>query len=326
MSGAQGGIVFVIFLIIVVGIAVVGMGGAVSPDQNLLSLFSTGTTASTTEKSATDTSSDTYIASAEEETGASEGSARIEEEEERNPLLEFLGYRTATGYSSDPARSPYAAYVELDEETADDEDPGKERLVIRTEDDLAGQITVTGWRVESALTKQGVVIGSASELPFLGGASAEGPIVLHEDQELLLSTGRSPNGVSFRINKCVGYFEQFQDFSPPLPRECPSPYDEMLRYPYKTAGNEHCMDFIDGLDECTLTVTEIPPGVGGQCQDFVLNTLSYQGCITDHKNDPDFYENEWRVFLGRNQELWGNTHDRILLLDENGKLVDSVSY
>jgi hypothetical protein len=79
------------------------------------------------------------------------------------------------------------------------------------------------------------------------------------------------------------------------------------------------------LAQCSVTVSAIPQNVGAACQDFILNTLSYNGCVTDHRSDPDFYKNEWRVYLNQSHELWGSV-DRIVLRDENGKVVSTLNY
>ncbi|MES2134712.1 MAG: hypothetical protein V4449_00520 [Patescibacteria group bacterium] len=238
----------------------------------------------------------------------------------------FFGYRPGVGAVADPSASPYASYVRLERGNAENTDPKKEYVTIRTSGSLQNSVTITGWALQSTTNNLHVVIGSAAQIPSLGGLNTDTPITLGSDSVVSITTGRSPNGASFRLNMCTGYFEQFQDFSPSLPQECPRPRDEMYLFPEKTAGNAECENFINTLNQCTLTVTEIPGKIGNSCQDFVLTNLSYNGCIAKHRNDPDFYHNEWRVFLGRDQELWNNSHDRILLLDENGKLVSVVSY
>ncbi len=238
----------------------------------------------------------------------------------------FFGYRPGTGYVADPSPSPYASYVRLDSGNATNADPKQEYVSIRVSGSLQSSITITGWTLQSSTNSLKVTIGSAAQIPALGDVNTNAPITLGSNSTVYVTTGFSPNGASFRTNECTGYFEQFQDFSPTLPMECPRPRDEMFLFPEKTAGNAECENFINSLRQCTLTVTEIPGKIGSSCQDFILNNLSYNGCILKHKNDPNFYRDEWRVFLNRNQELWSNSHDRILLLDENGKLVSAVSY
>ena len=186
----------------------------------------------------------------------------------------------------------------------------------------------------SGASRTVVKIGEAAVIPFLGQVNVETPITVGGNTIVYVVTGRSPNGTSFRLSKCTGYFEQFQDFAPSLPTQCPLPEDELFNRPGSNSYNDTCINFVEGLGRCTFNIGALPPLIGSQCQNFILNTLSYNGCISAHKNDPDFYRNEWRVYLGRDQELWKNetgsswqnAREEIRLLDENGKVVDVVSY
>jgi hypothetical protein len=45
-----------------------------------------------------------------------------------------------------------------------------------------------------------------------------------------------------------------------------------------------------------------------------------------HKNDEDFYDDEWRIYLGRGEELWKNRRETIILKDQAGKIIKEVSY
>ncbi|MDE2079195.1 MAG: hypothetical protein KGI73_02300 [Patescibacteria group bacterium] len=240
----------------------------------------------------------------------------------------FFNYRTGTGSSivGGTPDSPYARYVRLSTDNARATNPEQQYITIRTTSQLNGALTITGWSLVDAQTGLTVVIGNAAQIPALGGMNSATPVSVGPSATVYIVTGASPEGVSFRINKCTGYFNQFQTFSPPLPRQCPLPQDEMLRHPDETAGNTVCQNYIRTIPQCTLTVTAMPGNIGSLCQNFILNTLSYNGCISEHQTDPDFYNNEWRLFLGRNQTLWSSSHDDIRLLDENGKLIAEVSY
>ena len=75
-------------------------------------------------------------------------------------------------------------------------------------------VPITGWVLESVVTGQRATIGKAVNLPRSGAVNTEFPLLLPPGDTVNVTTGRSPVGVSFRVNKCVGYFEQFQNFSP----------------------------------------------------------------------------------------------------------------
>ena len=238
----------------------------------------------------------------------------------------FFNYRTGVGASVAPPSSPYAQFVSLQSSGARNTNPQQEYVTLRISPRLTGTLTITGWTIESAQSGIKVTLGGAAQIPALGGVSSETPVSIGPSGTIIIVTGQSPKGASFRVNKCTGYFNQFQQFTPTLPSDCPTPQDEMLQHPELTSGNTTCQNYIQRIPQCTLVVNAIPGNVGGLCQNFILNMLSYNGCITEHQSDPDFYQNEWYLFLGRSQEMWNNSHEDIRLLDENGKLVAETSY
>ena len=61
-------------------------------------------------------------------------------------------------------------------------------------------------------------------------------------------------------------------------------------------------------------------------QEHIAYKINYNSCVDVHKNDATFSRLEWRVFLGRDQELWKVKRETLLLIDDKGKLVDSLSY
>ena len=239
----------------------------------------------------------------------------------------FFNYRVGLGSAvGGTPDSPYAPYVSFSIAGARNSDPEQQYVVLRTSSQLNGALTVTGWTLEDAQTGIKAVIGNAAQIPALGGMNSATPVSIGPSATAYIVTGTSPEGVSFRVNKCTGYFNQFQTFAPPLSMRCPTPQDEMLQHPELTAGNTTCQDYVRTIPRCTLTLTAIPGNIGGLCQSFIQNTLSYNGCITAHQADPDFYDNAWYLYLGRNQALWNSSHDDIRLLDENGKLIAEVNY
>jgi hypothetical protein len=62
------------------------------------------------------------------------------------------------------------------------------------------------------------------------------------------------------------------------------------------------------------------------CENYLRTKVSYDGCVAMHQYDDDFYEDEWRVFLGSRASLWGDNHDTIRLLDRQGRTIDVFTY
>ena len=206
-------------------------------------------------------------------------------------------------------------------------DPAREYIEIRAAKGNTEPVKISGWTVKSAATGKTAAIGNGVYLPASGVLNQEQPIYLAPGSNAYIVTGRSPKGYSFRLNKCTGYFEEFQDFEPRLPKECPLPEDEA--YPTGPNGvTDACIDYIEDINRCDAHLESLPLSFTNDplCQEFVSERVHYSGCVDAHKNETDFYRNEWRVFLGRDTELWKESRETILLLDESGKAVDSVSY
>lgn len=201
----------------------------------------------------------------------------------------------------------------------------EEQIELRVNNSLKEKINISNWRLESGVSGVSDKIGEGAYLPYSGQVNVETAIFVEAGDRIIINTGRSPIGSSFRINKCVGYFEQFQDFNPPLYKECPEPINDL---PNVGVGNEAeaCIDFVERLPRCELYLREVPTNIGGLCTNYVTTKINYNTCVDNHKNDSGFYAKEWRVYLGRNDELWKSKREIIKLLDQNGEVVDVVSY
>ena len=54
--------------------------------------------------------------------------------------------------------------------------------------------------------------------------------------------------------------------------------------------------------------------------------LTYNNCVELHKGDTDFYKNDWRVYLGIKEKIWGETGDVVRLIDHLGNTLASLFY
>lgn len=249
-------------------------------------------------------------------------------EEEPNTLQSIIARIRGeqTGISTEDM-SPYAGKVTFERGRPKNSSAETEYLKLETQSTVDGRIVISDWRVESAISLRGTTLGDAAYLPYSGQVNTESPVALGPDITIFVVSGRSPIGASFRVNTCTGYFAQFQEFTPDLREECPHPEDELKRVTnVDFIPNDACINFVENIRRCTFTTGSIPQQVGSACQNFILNELTYNGCVNAHKNEADFYKNEWYIYLDRDQELWNNTSDRIRLLDEDGLIVDELSY
>lgn len=187
-------------------------------------------------------------------------------------------------------------------------------------------VNITGWRLYSPVTGQSAAIGYGSNLPSLGEI-AHDPIVLKPNEYAYIISGQSPEGgLSFRDNKCTGYFAANKQFYPSVSGSCPRPTGQV---PYRSVANPNglpidCADYLNTLPYCAI-VPSVPARYAA-CAEYVSRHYSYPGCIDDFKNDRDFYLNHWFVYLNRSDPLWLPAHETIVLYDADGAFVDSFSY
>ena len=202
-------------------------------------------------------------------------------------------------------------------------DPQAEYLEIQALPGNKSLVYVSDWTLKNSSGKS-VVITKATKLPYTGMVNVETPLFLAPGEKAIITTGRSPIGVSFQVNKCSGYLEQFQYFSPPLSSDCPSPATDL--YLHNQNLEPACTNYISTLPRCEIYTGEIPYDLSAACVSHIRNDINYNNCVNLHKNEFDFFKPEWRIYLGQNNDLWGNINDLIRLYDNAGNLVVSKAY
>lgn len=202
-----------------------------------------------------------------------------------------------------------------------EEDPQKEYLEIRASSQNKEAIIISNWTIKGK-SNLDITIGKGSYLPYSGRINPQEVIKLEPGEKAVIITGRSPIGTSFRLNECTGYFQQFQDFIPRLPKECPYPREEYI----PEYLNEDCVEYIERLPKCEFPINALPPNLLSTCHNYIIENINYKTCVQNHKSDANFYKKEWRVYLNRDEEIWKNKHDTITLYDENGATIDWDTY
>ncbi len=217
--------------------------------------------------------------------------------------------------------SQYKGKVSLSSSWAAKEtDPQKEYIEISASYSNKEPISITGWTLKG---KQGFVatIGQGAYLVYSAQLNTQSAIFLGPNERAVIVTGHSPIGTNFKLNICTGYFSQFQSFVPDLPQECPRISDSEIPVNYPDA----CFNFVRSLSNCRMPLTAAPLGAGNDCTNLVSEKANYNGCVAMHKSEENFYKPEWRIYLGRDTELWG-LRDTITLFDNEGKIVAQTSY
>jgi hypothetical protein len=187
-------------------------------------------------------------------------------------------------------------------------------------------VTISGWYLTSEITGKAGLIPYGARTPTSGIVNPEKPIVLNPGETALIYTGRSPIGTSFEENKCSGYLESFQRFVPSFYNNCPDPKTELMAfYGAYYARDVSCVDYVKRLPRCE-TVLFPPDELSGACKNFVKKYYSYNGCITAHYKDDDFYQGTWRVYLGLNDSMWRRQNEVVKLLDAGKRTIDAFAY
>ncbi len=203
--------------------------------------------------------------------------------------------------------------------------PGNEYVVLHMTDSATTTTQVSGWRIQSVASGQGATIPNGVQLYFTGTINGQNLIVLSPGDNVYLITGVSPIGYNFRLNKCSGYLSQFQSFTPYISNNCPAPRDENLSSIPRRVENNACFDYINSMQSCRQQIDPLPTTFSYECANFI-SKLNYNSCIDTHRNDKDFYQKEWRVYLGRSSTLWQSEREDIILYDNNGKIVSELTY
>ncbi len=235
-------------------------------------------------------------------------------------------------YSKDPRyadltnKSPYFRAVTLQSGNLGATVAADEYMRLRAESGTGSGINISGWKIVSTESGRVASIKKGLERMYPEALNnTELDIILRPGDSVYLSTGRSPQGHSFRENKCTGYYEQFFDYSPSLSMNCPRLSQEKLpARPNQLKDN--CLDYIRSFPQCQLPQQNIPEKYAGDCQSFVESHVGYAKCFDLHKNDADFLTNEWRVFLGYDEDIWKSQRETIQLLDAQGRVVDQYKY
>jgi len=222
------------------------------------------------------------------------------------------------------SRSIYYGKVDFDYiNTSWKEDPNEEYLKLSTSYNVSDPIDITGWTIRSTYTGNHVTIPQGTQVYMENGLSNVSDILVKKNQSIYITTGRSPLGESFQLNICSGYQSQYKKFTPSISQYCPAPIDDVEGIP-PSMQNTDCLDFIDNMPRCR-TQTELVPNFSYECTTYIKQKVNYKTCVEKHRNDTDFYKNEWRVFLNKNEILWRDSHEKLELYDSAGKLVGTES-
>ncbi|MFW5853658.1 MAG: hypothetical protein ACOCU8_03510 [Patescibacteria group bacterium] len=251
----------------------------------------------------------------------------------------------------DPTISPWKDMVTIRKGTAATEQRSAyEYIIITARSNNPEPINITGWTLENAGDqkmvrefvrgdddqavwgeKRTATIGKGIKI-LQPPAIREKPsdIYLEPGVKAIITTGSSPEGsrgfyvdTNFQLTKCSGYLTRWFQTIPALPmRQCPRPSS----YEGVNVLEDSCYNYIRKLRGCVRPTDSSISELTEQCQDFIRERFNYSACVINHKDDPNFFLPEWRIFLNRGHQMWDRTRESIILKDKEGRVVNQISY
>ncbi|KKU51933.1 MAG: hypothetical protein A3F26_02620 [Candidatus Ryanbacteria bacterium RIFCSPHIGHO2_12_FULL_47_12b] len=221
---------------------------------------------------------------------------------------------------SEKKEERYKQYFSISSANARSRNPDTEYIDIQYNPPENESVYISNWKIAN---KRGgsFRLGEVTNFPGTGTTPNSSPLIIPQGGIIHVITGRSPRGENFRLNKCAEYFQEHNEYIPSLSVSCPPPAQE----PGQDGLNDECFDYVQGLWSCRLA--EPPPvGFGDRCAEYVRETASYVGCVDNHRQDKDFFINEWWVYLNRPEQMWSDVRETITLSDERGIVIASESY
>ena len=229
-----------------------------------------------------------------------------------------------------PGESPLKGKVRIADVHRSGISPHEEYVTIRYGGGLFGfsqssgepPVDVTGWRVASRRTIG--TIPRAYNIPEID--SVEQDVMLPPGGELIVVTGTPSYQSNFRENNCVGYLNEFHSFTPSLSNSCADANPDRGRL-LNRGFNGACIETIEDVATCRMPKGPFQAGViGRECIDYLNQNLSYAGCVKNFRDRGNFLGNAWRVSLKLSAKMFDPLHDRAVLRDQNGLLVDEFEY
>lgn len=225
-------------------------------------------------------------------------------------------YREALAYEQIEHRSVYHDKVVVRLTRSRDGNPQNEYFYIHVPAGLPKdtRIPLSSFGIQDGKGEWFKIEG-ATPLPIPGKKNEKEPIILKPGDTAYVITGYSPNGLSFQLNSCTGYFNRGTRFTPAIPTACPLVSSES----WMASLPPECWAFVRSIGRCQTPA--IPLGLKPECAEAVAENTTYNACVLNHQHDADFYKNEWRIYLNRNAPIYTDEFDYALIFDENNKWI-----
>lgn len=185
---------------------------------------------------------------------------------------------------------------------------------------LKSPVDITGWSIQS--NKGAMTIPQAINDFVPPGFGDSEDILLPNSGRVDIYGSYSPISANLRMNECAGYLNNTYRFIPTLQCSSVSLYkrSDIATFP----GD--CQSFILSLGSCRIPTSQQLASFTYEyeCRAF-LDRFNYAGCYNLERSSPNFLMNQWLIWSPGAWPFDPN-HDRALLLDKKGLLVDEYIY
>jgi len=180
-----------------------------------------------------------------------------------------------------------------------------------------GSLNVTGWLMKGNRGSQ--YVPQAVDVYDPSGMTPQGDIYMKNGDMLSIYSNSSAIGINFRLNECMGYLANTNNFVPPLNFSCPTTdRSEIINF------TGQCQNYVTSLNSCQMPAPNPPISIYDYSCRSYLDKLNYGGCFSKHRSDYNFLSNQWYAWSG--SQFLDFQHDRLLLFDSNGLLVAEYTY
>lgn len=181
-------------------------------------------------------------------------------------------------------------------------------------------ISIAGWTMGSKKYNTKYSIPTmAQEIPnHPYFSSLQNQVVLNAKNKVIVHIGKGPLGVNFRLNRCIGYLNDY--YPSAVPYYCPNRSQDEIRN-----LSIYCQRVIAQLPQCREPKLS-DALLDAECHDYLQAHFTYSQCVVANNAYYDFYFDEWWMYLNLTTNVWAPDADSLLVRDQNDLIVAEIPY
>lgn len=189
---------------------------------------------------------------------------------------------------------------------------------------LKQPIDVTGWSVRGNKGNAVTISQAIADYnPNTFSTLQNSDVILESGGRVYVYGWKSVFGKNLRLNKCTGYLNENYKFDPSLPNDCPRVDSGRL-----VLLSGKCQDFVRSMNTCVTPRPDDLNRISGFVEDecrALINKQNLVSCYDGYHNEANFFSKEWRIW-NSDPMTFDTYHDRLVLFDKNGLVVDEYTY